>query len=734
MQRLFLVLFFIGSGKALFSEELILNINTSPYQIRTLSNGVSEIEIPDYSLLGRPGKPNLPCRILFIALPPGAEVNSVEVIGERREIGSYRIEPALPILPMMNRPEIIEKRIREFERIKEEAYASNELYPELLGELISEGSLRKYRFAVIALYPFAYRAKSQRLYYAKEILLKISYTQNLELIDSSLLSDISADKEASELFYNWNQARKWYSSKNPKEAEGYLIITTSSLVSVVDILKDWKTQLGYDVEVVTKEWIDKNISGLDLPQKIRNYLRSRLSDIAYVLIVGSDNLIPMRRCCPWTNDPDGPYDWDLMSPIPTDFYYTDLSSPDSLSWDRDGDTLYGERGDDRPDFVADVGLGRIPFDDPATISHIFEKIKSFEKDRNFAYKKSSLLAASIIYYKNENGWGLPEIDGATLMEKLIEDNIVESTYATTLYEKEGLAPSKYDCDYPDSRENILSHFKGKGLFIEFHHGLAETFYRHIWAEDDGDSVPEYTEISSPPALESSDASKLDDNYPAIVFLGSCLNGYPENINNLGASLLDRGSVGTISSSRITYGIFGWDNPRDGGIQSYTYYFFESLLKDTSTTQGIVGLALNRGRDLYMKQGLGYRIGPTGYATAYDFNLYGDPSLYHFGHPSFPGITERSITSPISLSLSSNPSSKEIRVSYHLPTKKRLRVKIWDKTGRLVKTLLDRREEEGHHTILWKGDNDRGEEVPSGVYFLEFDAQEDSITRKIILLK
>ena len=41
--------------------------------------------------------------------------------------------------------------------------------------------------------------------------------------------------------------------------------------------------------------------------------------------------------------------------VPTDSYYADLSLSDAESWDLDGDTYYGEHGDDAPDFLADTG-------------------------------------------------------------------------------------------------------------------------------------------------------------------------------------------------------------------------------------------------------------------------------------------------------------------------------------------------------------------------------------------
>ncbi len=54
-----------------------------------------------------------------------------------------------------------------------------------------------------------------------------------------------------------------------------------------------------------------------------------------------------------------------------------------------------------------------------------------------------------------------------------------------------------------------------------------------------------------PLISASDASLLDDSHPAIVFSISCNNGWPENANNLGYSLLKNGAVAVFSSSRMS---------------------------------------------------------------------------------------------------------------------------------------------------------------------------------------
>jgi len=62
------------------------------------------------------------------------------------------------------------------------------------------------------------------------------------------------------------------------------------------------------------------------------------------------------------------------------------------------------------------------------------------------------------------------------------------------------------------------------------------------------------------------------------------------------------------------------------------------------------------------------------------------------------------------------------------------IRIYDVSGRLVRTLVDQRVEPGRHEAVWNGRNDRGEPVGSGVYFCTMDADAFHGSHKMTLLK
>ena len=73
--------------------------------------------------------------------------------------------------------------------------------------------------------------------------------------------------------------------------------------------------------------------------------------------------------------------------------------------------------------------------------------------------------------------------------------------------------------------------------------------------------------------------------------------------------------------------------------------------------------------------------------------------------------------------------------YDLPRTERVTLRIFDVTGRLVRTLTDRAlRQPGRHAVAWDGTNGAGNEVASGMYYYRLDAGELSQTRSMTLLR
>jgi hypothetical protein len=533
----------------------------------------------------------------------------------------------------------------------------------------------------------------------------------------SLIDDITFDEIAQELIYNWEDCQTWYATDSPKRANGYTIIIPSTLESTVDALVTCRQNQGYDVNVVTTEYIEANVSGDDLAQKIRNYLRNNMANIEYVLVVGYISDMPMRMCVPFNNDYDGPSNNLDYSPIPSDLYYAELTDPDSLSWNSDGDAYYGEVfnpdfepvGDDNPDYHADVHVGRIPVSMQDVIEDICEKSIAFDSNTDLTYKTASLLAGGMIFFENENYQDYPEIDGADEMEELMDDEVLDRADAEYIYEKAGLITSPYPCTDSLTRDNMILYWNRKGIVYEYNHGSPYSYARKIWAWDDGDSVPESSEIQWPTCLYVTDVFGLDNEYPATTFLRSCLNGKPEEYG-LGPQLLHYGSSAVISGSRVVYVILA--------DQSGTpYYFFERLMEDTTTSHGIIGNAYDLARNDFMKS-TGFWI------TAYTFNLYGDPALHQFG--SVTGVEESDveIVGPL-FAIYPNPTFGTVTIQLNSFGSNKIELNVYDESGRFVQTL--------YNGYMEAGIKELNTDLPTGVYFLRLEQGENTQVKKFVVV-
>lgn len=667
------------------------------------------------------GAPDVPCRMVTIAVPPGAVVQRVKFHGIRQATGNVSIEPAPPPFPLTY-GEAVEELQRTFEESRIIHYQNDDIYPAEFGTVISVGGLRKYTLVTVACRHFGYEAWSHELYCASSINVEIEYTMPDPAGQRArhfqrLMDDITFDDLAQELIYNWDEAQQWYGTSEPKRANGYYIVIPSAIQNSVDALVTHRQNQGYDVHVVTREFIEANTQGDDLPQKFRNYFRANMADIEYALLVGFSADMPWRNLVPFNNDPNSPWNHPDYSPIPSDLYLAELTDPDSISWNSDGDAYYGEVfdanflpvGEDNPDYHADIHLGRIPFSTQSIIEDICAKLIAFDTNTDVNYKTSSLLTGALYYYANENNSGNARRDGADYCEQLLIDSILPRATATTLYEKGGLRPCTLMCTDSLTQSNHVAYWQNKGVMYECHHGNVTIYGRKVWAWDDGDSIPEDPEITWPTSFHMSNVYQLDNSHPSTCFLRSCLCGKPEE-TSLGAMLLYRGGSAVISSSRIS-----WSSLADpGGIP---YHFYDRLLQDTLLSNGIIGVAYDIARNDFMANS-GFWL------PAYHYNLFGDPALRQFGQ--LVNISENSIDTPARLlTVFPNPSNGMIKLNVNAPFENSCIIDFYDVSGRLINSCQIDVTRSENTTLMMR--------LPAGIYFVNFRGASIAYQQKLAII-
>ncbi|MCP4709160.1 MAG: T9SS type A sorting domain-containing protein [Planctomycetes bacterium] len=87
----------------------------------------------------------------------------------------------------------------------------------------------------------------------------------------------------------------------------------------------------------------------------------------------------------------------------------------------------------------------------------------------------------------------------------------------------------------------------------------------------------------------------------------------------------------------------------------------------------------------------------------------------------------------------NPFNPSTTIQYALPTACRVSLRIYNNSGQLVQTIVDREQPAGYYQAVWNGKNQSGESVASGIYFYRLDTSLGSETpfsgkKRMALLK
>lgn len=539
---------------------LTVTIPIGPYQIVEEKQGF-EVAIESFGRLLIPGKPSLPSKIFSIAIPPGATIQDVTFEAKTSTVlpGEYKIAPnPLPRVIGAEDSVLRDSDQQQYEENLKSVYSQDNPYPETIGELVGTGGYRKYNLVDVRITPVIYYPVSGKLMYYQDIIVQVQYTIPEKFSAGDIMVDnlVKTEENAKKIVFNYDAAQEWYPINIPggREQYDYVIITLDSLTSAVTPLVDWESAKGSSVSVVTTSWISNNYEGYDLAAKMREFLRDKYPSgtwgITDVCLVGGYDDVPIRRTAQNVG----------YGQPETDYYYAELSLPDSESWDANGNHQYGDDSDPI-DFETEIVVGRIPWSDPDVVQSICEKSVAYEQNNDDTFKKNILLLGAFFW---------SDTDNAVLMEyKTNPSNYpwMSDWTKTKLYED---TQSQYPCDYDLSYSNVESVWsEGTYAFVN-------------WAGH-GSPTACYEYYPSQPFVSTDTCLQLNDEYPAIIFADACSNSDTDNLN-IGQAMLKQGGVGFLGATKVAYGMPAWNDPYDGSSQSLDC-FFTTHVTSGEYTQG-----------------------------------------------------------------------------------------------------------------------------------------------------
>jgi len=385
----------------------------------------------------RAGNPSLPYFAVSLLLPSGQEASKMEVIPEYKTAipGEFELYPMQYVQPYSKGAS------SEFEK-NQELYNDSKIYPEIMHGELSTHYMNGYGFAFTVVTPIEYIPKEKSISYYRSVTLRITTraSTNSNIAIPAYISDAQLNS-LQQLAQNDKMLSTYNRVLRDANYEILLITPEAFMNDFSDLIDMYLTQ-GLRTQIATTQSIAASMIGIDLQQKIRNYIIQEYqnSGVLYVILGGDDEYIPHRGFFCEVQSSSLYTDDD----IPADLYYSALDG----TWNDDGDNLWGEIGED--DLLPDVSVGRMSFSNSTELANILNKSMMYQENPILGELTKPILAGEDLYdnpqtwggdyldlligYREDNGYTTNGIPATNNIEKLY-DRDIGSWSSSTLISK-----------------------------------------------------------------------------------------------------------------------------------------------------------------------------------------------------------------------------------------------------------------------------------------------------------
>jgi hypothetical protein len=365
----------------------------------TSLSGYDRLIMEGCDLTDRVGEPLLPVYIDHVSLPSGATVTSVKLIRTRDRILPGRFHP-FPVQP----PAILGIPGRDipapgFVDPDARIYRSTSPYPEKVVEVAGAGYLGDSSIGSVLIYPITYLPGEGTLVFHERVDYEIEYevtdfraigrvrvSPGTSSMENRIIHSLTGDEWITE-----GQAggRGSLQEMDP-DLYPYIVITSNNLEWIFRPLVDWKTRKGVRGRIITTQFIEQNYTGVDLAEKIRNFIidAHQTAGAQWILLGGDTNLVPARIAWAMDCEMGWPGDNDLQA----DLYYSDLDG----DWNANANGTFGEI-DDEVDLFPDIFVGRAPVEDDSEAAAFVMKTIIYERYPPTDYQTNMTMAAEILW-------------------------------------------------------------------------------------------------------------------------------------------------------------------------------------------------------------------------------------------------------------------------------------------------------------------------------------------------
>ena len=550
---LILAIFFVSIHTGTNAANVTIRYTFDSPSIESHGNGFSRIIFPATIQAGKAGEPSFPFRGAAVLMPPGEAVVSIRI--ERR--GWKVIPQSLKLYPRQDPVPGNDPPKKHF-LFKADVY-SQDCWIHPPAPEFRTRYLRGHAIATGSFSPVGHNPATGKAGYWSEIEITIETEPSAGSAAASRLlrNDAATLERLAGLVDNPDALPAAEGSAAAGDGYEYLIITRENYEADLAPLRNFYNRRGLRTAIMTVENIDLNYSGLDLADDIRMAILDAYINegVTHVLLAGdSDN---------------GPYDLPHRGlycavqssvlyedeGIPADIYYASLDG----NWNADGDTLWGEPGEE--DFYSEVAVGRITFDDAAEAAALINKITMYQESPVVSQCDNALMLGEHLYSN-------PLTYGGDEMDQLIGTWDIHGFVTTGIPAVFDII-KLYDRDISYDELDIRDVFNA-GTHLVSHAGHSS--YGYVMKMTIGDITT---------ANFTNDG--LSANFPVINSYGCNAGGFDYN-DCIAEKML---SLATCASAFVGNSRYGWfhEGTTNGPSHHFQREFFDAIFSEEITTLG-----------------------------------------------------------------------------------------------------------------------------------------------------
>jgi len=326
----------------------------------TMDESCGEFLVKDTQIQEIPGEPLIPYRAARILLPQDTVVKDVKVKFDNPIVQTgFDIPWGQPPCTFSDEPVKVGKN--------EEIYGSDNPYPDEIYKVLSVESFRGFQILNMILYPVQYQPKSGTVKFYQKLTVEVQFGKGMK---NKLYRGLAGDKaDVAVMVDNPEIVGTYEDRPNPLSIEEYIVITNDTLLSTFLPLTNHKGKYVNGATVYTVSWIYSNYTGVDNPEKIRNFIIDMYTNDStkWVLLGGDIAAVPYRGFYVSTG---GYTDSDMLA----DMYFGHLDG----NHNADGDSRWGEPNDN-VDWYAEVAVGRAPVQNTTEAENFVSKVINYEQ-------------------------------------------------------------------------------------------------------------------------------------------------------------------------------------------------------------------------------------------------------------------------------------------------------------------------------------------------------------------